>query len=112
MVKKQKQFLVERMEDAEKKNGIIFEGIYTYVEDNSYDDTENFECIVNGEIIGEKLNNDINIKVAAFDNYGKVLGERTEYISELNFFQYDTFSISFNVKEIPYKFKIFPIRSR
>lgn len=104
---------IEQMEMMEEKLGITFGGLSAFLDHDEDDDWEP-TLTVTGEIIstsGDPLEEDIEIKIAAYDSQGRVVAKASEYIDEESFAGFDVFDVSLEtpVADIV-KIRIFPVK--
>jgi len=105
---------IEQMEMLEEKLGITFGGLSAFL-DHDEEDEWDATLTITGEVIsvsGGPLDNDIEIKIAAYDSQGRVVAKASEYIDDESFAGFDVFDVSLEtpVPDIV-KIRIFPVNS-
>lgn len=105
--------LVDRLEILEQRVGIEISGLLALIKINEYNNPKNFKIQVNFDISsinGDKLNENFQICLTAYNKYAQSLGTTQEYIYNESFLGFDSKSIELTVDEIPSKLRLFPAK--
>jgi hypothetical protein len=102
--------LLERMEFLEDRSGVSISGLSAFIADQSDQDGE-FKIRISGEVLSTQpsIVASFDIVVVIYDNQGRVVNKKTEWVDSSNFSGFYVFCISAytNIETIG-KIRIFP----